>query len=199
MNHRQNKWILGLLLLAQCAVIARWQWDAHLTGIDWVDLPLALLTGLGIDCCIVSTAFHAKHNRWSMATSIAALATSVMIALDYFMALHFIWLHASYPVLVYAFSNHLATNQGVAKIVRQRKAKPITNDSADTATSQQEALQSTVALESTVYRCKTCNHALPNKQSFASANRLDYCRYCKGLDTLLIHTNGNGVHDHEDV
>lgn len=115
MNDRLAWWEeipLGLALLAQSYVVGLWYF-ASIRGADWwADLVVAVGAGLALDLIVVTTVMGRRAGRsslWSWATSLGAFGCSALIALD-----RYGWelrsgLHIAFPLVVFLYSQHLAT------------------------------------------------------------------------------------------
>lgn len=109
----KEKTPLALLVTAQAYVLFLW-----MVGLDVYSYPaltgfFAVITAVSLDSVVVGTTFSKHRNTWSWITSIVAALSGVMIALDLFYKLGFHWLHSTFPVLVFFYSQHLATERQI--------------------------------------------------------------------------------------
>jgi hypothetical protein len=108
---------LGLALVAQSYVVGLWYYRS-VNGAAWfVDLLVAVGAGLALDLIVVTTVMGRRQGRssgWSWATSFGAFLCSSLIALD-----RYGWearnlLHIAFPLVVFLYSQHLATPRKTA-------------------------------------------------------------------------------------
>lgn len=103
---------LGLALLAQSYVVGLWYY-ASIDGAAWLlDLLVAVLAGLALDLIVVTTVMGRRAGRssgWSWATSLGAFVCSSLIALDRYGWEWRSGLHIAFPLVVFLYSQHLAT------------------------------------------------------------------------------------------
>lgn len=111
---------LGLALLAQSYVIGLWYF-ASVSGADWwVDLLVAVGAGLALDLIVVTTVMGRRQGRssgWSWATSFGAFLCSALIAMDRYGWEWRSLLHVAFPLVVFLYSQHLATPRKIALAV----------------------------------------------------------------------------------
>lgn len=105
---------LALLVLSQAYVLFLWLVGLNVYSYIAITGVFAIITAVSLDSVVVSTTFAKHRNAWSWITAIAACTSGVMIALDLFYALHWQFLHVSFPLLVFAYSNHLASEKKIA-------------------------------------------------------------------------------------
>ena len=103
---------LALALLAQSYVVGLWYF-ASIAGAAWqVDLVVAIAAGLALDLIVVTTVMGRRAGRssgWSWATSLGAFGCSALIALDRYGWEWRSGLHIAFPLVVFLYSQHLAT------------------------------------------------------------------------------------------
>ena len=103
---------LALALLAQSYVVGLWYF-ASIAGATWqVDLVVAIAAGLALDLIVVTTVMGRRAGRssgWSWATSLGAFGCSALIALDRYGWEWRSGLHIAFPLVVFLYSQHLAT------------------------------------------------------------------------------------------
>ena len=103
---------LALALVAQSYVVGLWYF-ASIHGADaWVDLVVAIGAGLALDLIVVTTVMGRRAGRssgWSWATSLGAFVCSSLIALDRYGWEWRSGLHIAFPLVVFLYSQHLAT------------------------------------------------------------------------------------------
>lgn len=108
---------LALALLAQSYVVGLWYF-ASIAGAAWqVDLVVAIAAGLALDLIVVTTVMGRRAGRssgWSWATSLGAFGCSALIALDRYGWEWRSGLHIAFPLVVFLYSQHLATAQNSA-------------------------------------------------------------------------------------
>jgi drug/metabolite transporter superfamily protein YnfA len=116
---RSNKTPLTLAVTAQAYTVFVWltgMTAASLTGSLFVlTVIFALITALSLDLIVVSTTFDPHRNTWSWATAIFALIGSVLIVVDLFYGMHWLFLHAIFPTMVFFYSQHLAESKHIAR------------------------------------------------------------------------------------
>lgn len=103
---------LGLALLAQSYVVGLWYYASVSGAAWWVDLIVAIGAGLALDLIVVTTVMGRRAGRssgWSWATSFGAFGCSSLIALDRYGWQWRSLLHVAFPLVVFLYSQHLAT------------------------------------------------------------------------------------------
>lgn len=103
---------LGLALLAQSYVVGLWYYRSISGAAWWLDLLVAIAAGLALDLIVVTTVMGRRDGRssgWSWATSFGAFACSSLIALDRYGWEYRSALHIAFPLVVFLYSQHLAT------------------------------------------------------------------------------------------
>lgn len=117
MNDRLRWWEdipLGLALVAQSYVVGLWYYASISGATWWLDLVVAVGAGLALDLIVVTTVMGRRAGRssgWSWATSFGAFACSSLIALDRYGWEWRSLLHVAFPLVVFLYSQHLATPQ----------------------------------------------------------------------------------------
>jgi Meiotically Up-regulated Gene 113 (MUG113) protein len=107
---------LGLALVAQSYVVGLWYYASINGASAWVDLAVAIGAGLALDLIVVTTVMGRRQGRssgWSWATSFGAFLCSSLIALDRYGWEARSLLHVAFPLVVFLYSQHLATPQKV--------------------------------------------------------------------------------------
>lgn len=103
---------LALALLAQSYVVGLWYY-VSIEGATWqLDLVVAVGAGLALDLIVVTTVMGRRAGRssgWSWATSLGAFFCSALIALDRYGWEWRSGLHVAFPLVVFLYSQHLAT------------------------------------------------------------------------------------------
>lgn len=144
MNDRLAWWEeipLGLALLAQSYVVGLWYY-ASIDGADWwVDLAIAVGAGLALDLIVVTTVMGRRAGRssgWSWATSLGAFGCSALIALDRYGWEWRSGLHIAFPLVVFLYSQHLATprKQPLEALQERSRSSKSTEVGEDTAAAQ---------------------------------------------------------------
>lgn len=179
---------LGLALLAQSYVVGLWYF-ASIDGAAWLaDLFIAIGAGLALDLIVVTTVMGRRAGRssgWSWGTALGAFGCSALIALD-----RYGWelrsgLHIAFPLVVFLYSQHLATPRRAASqetpgATETRETPQITTlaqtaHSALPVASSDPLLDQLLALptevEQPAYTCEHCGSALASKQAKGSAAR----------------------------
>lgn len=103
---------LALALVAQSYVVGLWYYASIHGASDWVDLLVAIGAGLALDLIVVTTVMGRRAGRssgWSWATSLGAFVCSSLIALDRYGWEWRSGLHIAFPLVVFLYSQHLAT------------------------------------------------------------------------------------------
>jgi len=190
---------LGLALLAQSYVVGLWYY-ASISGAAWqADLFVAIGAGLSLDLIVVTTVMGRRQGRssgWSWATSFGAFCCSSLIALDRYGWEWRSLLHVAFPLVVFLYSQHLATPRRTALETATRP--PERDETLDQAvedrpvtTAQLErsyfpALELVsgpseplILLEAHRYTCPHCSQALKSKQALGAAVSNGYCPQCK--------------------
>ncbi len=120
MNDRLHWWEdipLALALLAQSYVVGLWYYASIKGASDRVDLVVAIGAGLALDLIVVTTVMGRRQGRssgWSWATSFGAFGCSSLIALDRYGWEWRSLLHVAFPLVVFLYSQHLATPRKTA-------------------------------------------------------------------------------------
>ncbi len=119
---------LALAATAQSTVVAFWYYRYIDLGNWWLNVIIAVVAGLALDAIVVTTIMGRRMGRdskWSMAASFGAFICSALIAVDSYSA----WLapirpllHVSYPLMVFLYSQHLASNMHAS--ARARSVPP---------------------------------------------------------------------------
>lgn len=120
---------LALALLAQSYVVGLWYF-ASIAGAAWqVDLVVAIAAGLALDLIVVTTVMGRRAGRssgWSWATSLGAFGCSALIALDRYGWTWRSGLHIAFPLVVFLYSQHLATvRKSALDALPERSSDPI--------------------------------------------------------------------------
>jgi hypothetical protein len=76
-------------------------------------LSVAIIGGASFDIILTSTVFSLRKNGFSYMTILSALMVGLLIALDLYLNLHLVWLHALYIVMATLFALHLFTTKGL--------------------------------------------------------------------------------------
>jgi hypothetical protein len=213
MNDRLKRWEklpLGLALLAQSYVVGLWYY-ASISGPHWIaDLIVAVGAGLALDLIVVTTVMGRRAGRssgWSWLTAAGAFGCSSLIALDRYGWEWRSGLHVAFPLVVFLYSQHLATPRKPALEALQERSSSteetdVTKDAAAAPsatgvafldqllalplealeTAQPEQAPASVPLEiitTTAYRCDHCQAPLKNKQAVGAMRTNGYCPSCK--------------------
>lgn len=198
---------LGLALVAQSYVIGLWYY-ASIRGAAWfVDLAVAVGAGLALDLIVVTTVMGRRAGRssgWSWATSLGAFLCSSLIALDRYGWEWRSGLHIAFPLVVFLYSQHLATPRRAIAPVASPVTPGATKDQNPTPLSIEAKSRSTGVLvaagangnqalisellaiplsgnhtEAPRYTCPHCGRALAKKQQVGAARTNGYCAQCK--------------------
>lgn len=105
---------LSLALLAQSYVVSLWYFASVRGAGAWADLAVAIGAGLALDLVVITTVMGRRQGRssgWSWATSFGAFCCSALIALDRYGWEWRSLLHVAFPLVVFLYSQHLATPQ----------------------------------------------------------------------------------------
>lgn len=187
---------LGLALLAQSYVVGLWYYRSISGAAWWADLLVAIGAGLALDLIVVTTVMGRRAGRssgWSWATSLGAFGCSALIALDRYGWEWRSGLHVAFPLVVFLYSQHLATPRRATPAVASQEAPGATETSKttqDTTVTQSASsalpvasgqatgdpfLDTLLALpsepEQPLYTCKHCGSALASKQASGNAAR----------------------------
>lgn len=103
---------LGLALLAQSYVVGLWYFASISGAAKWADLLVAVGAGLALDLIVVTTVMGRRAGRsslWSWLTALGAFGCSALIALDRYGWEWRSGLHIAFPLVVFLYSQHLAT------------------------------------------------------------------------------------------
>lgn len=143
---------LALALLAQSYVVGLWYF-ASIQGAAWqVDLVVAVAAGLALDLIVVTTVMGRRAGRssgWSWATSLGAFGCSALIALDRYGWEWRSGLHIAFPLVVFLYSQHLATAQKAAlEALPERLETTEDTDDALRATPPAQAARQALPAES---------------------------------------------------
>lgn len=135
MNEDRLKWWedipLGLALVAQSYVVGLWYYASISGASAWLDLFVAIGAGLALDLIVVTTVMGRRAGRssgWSWATSLGAFLCSSLIALDRYGWEWRSGLHIAFPLVVFLYSQHLATPRRVLAAVASQEAPGTTED-----------------------------------------------------------------------
>ena len=198
---------LGLALLAQSYVIGLWYY-ASISGASWLaDLIVAVGAGLSLDLIVVTTVMGRRQGRssgWSWATSFGAFCCSSLIALDRYGWTWRSLLHVAFPLVVFLYSQHLATPRKTALQMLPERLEPTevpdqAPQSMLTPSAQKQAVlqaplhaplevasapleavpiaQAVIPLDR--YICPHCTRPLATKQARGAAMKNGYCLACK--------------------
>lgn len=211
---------LALALVAQSYVVGLWYYASIHGANDWVDLLVAIGAGLALDLIVVTTVMGRRAGRssgWSWATSLGAFVCSSLIALDRYGWEWRSGLHIAFPLVVFLYSQHLATPRkrlDVAPVAgaqtaletlpeRSKSTEEASTgvDAADVMSAQEQAalaewldrpLVHVVAPLATngtgAYTCPHCQARLRSKQARGAAVANGYCPACKAA-RLTIERN----------
>lgn len=198
---------LGLALLAQSYVVGLWYYSS-ISGTAWyIDLGVAILAGLALDLIVVTTVMGRRAGRssgWSWATSLGAFGCSALIALDRYGWEWRSGLHIAFPLVVFLYSQHLATPRKIALETLQERSRSLETSNVGTdatdapsateqallddllalplATTQPTASEPSAPLEPialSAYSCPHCGQAVKSKQAVGAAVKNGYCLACK--------------------
>ena len=204
MNDRLHWWEdipLALALLAQSYVVGLWYY-ASIKGADWwVDLTVAIGAGLALDLIVVTTVMGRRAGRssgWSWATSFGAFGCSSLIALDRYGWEWRSLLHVAFPLVVFLYSQHLATPRKTALQALPERSRIEEGAEASNYTTAPEiaavqavapealGVETSAPLErltlvdaSASYTCPHCSAPLKSKQARGAAVANGYCPACK--------------------
>ena len=191
---------LALALLAQSYVVGLWYY-ASIKGADpAVDLVVAIGAGLALDLIVVTTVMGRRQGRssgWSWLTSLGAFGCSALIAIDrYGWAWHSL-LHVAFPLVVFLYSQHLASPRktalgvlperfrsmeapGVVSSVTAPNLAPVQAVALEHKTNGHAGpLERLVLAEPHRYECPHCQAVLASKQAVGAAVKNGYCLSCK--------------------
>lgn len=182
---------LALATIAQSVVVGVWYYHSIDLGSDRLNLAVAIVAGLALDAIVVTTVMGrrvGRESRWSLGAALGAFACSALIAIDTYSA----WLvpvqpllHVSYPLMVFLYSQHLASARvaptqaaqeppGATEAPEVIEATP--RPLATIAPAQPERL---TLLAPSAYTCPHCSAPLKNKQAAGAAKTNGYCLNCK--------------------
>lgn len=182
---------LGLALLAQSYVVGLWYFASVRGAGAWADLAVAIGAGLALDLVVITTVMGRRQGRssgWSWATSFGAFCCSSLIALDRYGWEWRSLLHVAFPLVVFLYSQHLATprktaletlparleatealNQAVTPVLATIVQEQATvEDTLDAAAALLEVIPEAQA---TRYLCDHCGSELSSKQAKGNAAR----------------------------
>lgn len=190
---------LGLALLAQSYVVGLWYFASVRGAGEWADLAVAIGAGLALDLVVITTVMGRRQGRssgWSWATSFGAFCCSSLIALDRYGWEWRSLLHVAFPLVVFLYSQHLATPRKTALETLPERLE--TTEAPDQAletvlaqTAQEQAVSTEllsaplgrplepILLEAHRYTCPHCHQALATKQAVGAAVKNGYCLGCK--------------------
>jgi len=195
---------LALALVAQSYVVGLWYY-ASINGAAWqVDLAVAIGAGLALDLIVVTTVMGRRQGRssgWSWATSLGAFACSSLIALDRYGWEYRSLLHVAFPLVVFLYSQHLATPRKRLDIVSPQTAQIALEAlpersrlsgaaNADNGAAEQVSAQNQAPPDAPItlplatngtsaYECPHCQAPLKSKQARGAAVANGYCPACK--------------------
>ena len=210
MNDRLAWWEelpLGLATVAQSVVVGMWYYRSIDLGDDRLNLLVAIIAGLALDAIVVTTVMGRRVGResgWSMGAAFGAFLCSALIAVDTYSA----WLqalrpllHVSYPLMVFLYSQHLATPRKTAlgtlpkrlgalitvdlvsrpgTIAASAPVAPALTDDAPALEALSDSLAPALSLvEPSAYTCPHCERPLKSKQARGAATANGYCPACK--------------------
>jgi hypothetical protein len=211
---------LALALVAQSYVVGLWYYASIHGASDWVDLAVAVGAGLALDLIVVTTVMGRRAGRssgWSWATSLGAFVCSSLIALDRYGWEWRSGLHVAFPLVVFLYSQHLATPRKRSDVAlqastqialealpeRSRSTEAVESgtDAADPWATQDQALLSEwlpppletsnaplAANGTSTYECPHCQAPLKSKQARGAAVANGYCPACKA-ERLVARRN----------
>lgn len=107
---------LVLLVLAQAYVLFLWMIGSDVYQVKALTIFFAIITAVSLDSVVVSTTFTKHRSRWSWTTSLVAMVSGVLIAIDLFYNLQWHWLHTTFPILVFFYSQHLAEEKAMSNV-----------------------------------------------------------------------------------
>jgi hypothetical protein len=175
---------LALAATAQSTVVAFWYYRYIDLGNWWLNVIIAVVAGLALDAIVVTTIMGRRMGRdskWSMAASFGAFICSALIAVDSYSA----WLapirpllHVSYPLMVFLYSQHLASNMHAPARAR---SVPL---AAEAPVVQTKTIE---AIPARAYTCPNCDAAL-TLGAYGAAVRNRYCAGCK--NSVVMTSNG---------
>ncbi len=175
---------LALAATAQSTVVAFWYYRYIDLGNWWLNVIIAVVAGLALDAIVVTTIMGRRMGRdskWSMAASAGAFICSALIAVDSYSA----WLapirpllHVSYPLMVFLYSQHLASNMHAPARAR---SVPLAQEPP------QVQIKTAMAIPPTRYPCPNCHTAL-ELGAYGAATKNGYCKQCKS--GVTITSNG---------
>lgn len=111
-----DKLPLTLSVLSQAYVLWLWLVGYQYHQLQWLTVIFAIISAASLDLIIVSTTFSKHHTKWSFTTALVALCGSVLLVIDYFYKLNLHFIHAIFPIMVFFYSNHLASSKQLAQI-----------------------------------------------------------------------------------
>lgn len=130
-----EKLALSLALLAQSYVVGLWYYSS-IRGPHWfADLIVAVGAGLALDLIVVTTAMGRRAGRssgWSWLTALGAFGCSALIALDRYGWEWRSGLHIAFPLVVFLYSQHLATPRKTALETLQERSRSLETSDAGT-------------------------------------------------------------------
>lgn len=192
---------LGLALGAQSYVVGLWYFASIHGASDQVDLIVAIGAGLALDLIVVTTVMGRRQGRssgWSWLTSLGAFGCSALIAIDRYGWEWHSLLHVAFPLVVFLYSQHLATPRrvgapqasqgtpGAAEIPKQYihatnghapiAALPVASSHNGSSAPLSGLL--TVA-HAPRYVCPHCSEVLVSKQALGAAVKNGHCPACR--------------------
>lgn len=192
---------LALATTAQSVVVGLWYFHSIDLG-DWrLNLLVAIIAGLALDAIVVTTVMGRRVGRestWSNGAAAGAFLCSALIAIDTYsawLALVRPLLHVSYPLMVFLYSQHLASPRktalqalpnrldAVIAIDRVYPAGQI-NTSVPVAPALEAKSPALVLVEaSATYPCPHCSAPLKSKQAVGAATVNGHCPACRDKRT----------------
>lgn len=191
---------LALALLAQSYVVGLWYY-ASIKGADpSVDLAVAIGAGLALDLIVVTTVMGRRQGRssgWSWLTSLGAFGCSALIAIDRYGWEPHSLLHVAFPLVVFLYSQHLATPRKTALASAPERSRIAEWAELPTSTIapnlapiqavalnghanvQSAALERLTLVEPIAYECPHCKRSLKSKQALGAAVANGHCPACK--------------------
>lgn len=187
---------LALATAAQSVVVGLWYFHSIDLG-DWrLNLLVAIIAGLALDAIVVTTVMGRRIGResaWSNGAAAGAFLCSALIAIDTYsawLALVRPLLHVSYPLMVFLYSQHLASPHKTAlqalpnrldAVIAIDRVYPV--GQIDTSVPVAPALEAKSPalglIETPRYTCPHCSEPLKSKQAVGAAAKNGYCLACK--------------------
>lgn len=126
---------LGAALIAQSYVVGLWYFASVKGASDQIDLVVAVIAGIALDLIVVTTVMGRRAGRssgWSWLTALGAFGCSALIAMDRYGWEPRSLLHIAFPLVVFLYSQHLATPRKQSTEATKQRLEPLPERSSST-------------------------------------------------------------------